>query len=237
MATVHHCRDYEEMSRRAAARVIAAATGKSNFLLCAATGNSPAGLYQELIREGARQPDLLRNFRVVKLDEWLGVPAGDPATCEHFLQSRLVGPLAIAAERYLSFDSETKDPVRECARISAELERQGPIDVCILGLGRNGHVGLNEPAPSVQPNCHVAKLSAETLGHAMMSGRDAKPAFGLTLGMGDILASRKIVLLVTGKGKERVIERFLEATVTTDLPASFLWLHQDVEVLVDDSCR
>jgi galactosamine-6-phosphate isomerase len=71
----------------------------------------------------------------------------------------------------------------------------------------------------------------------MMSGRDAKPAFGLTLGMGDILASRKIVLLVTGKGKEGAIERFLEATVTTDLPASFLWLHQDVEVLLDDSRR
>ena len=225
------------MSRRAAAHVIAAATAKSDFLLCAPTGHSPAGLYQELIREGARQPDLLRNFRVVKLDEWLGMPPSDPASSEHYLQSRLVGPLAIAAERYLSFDSETKDPVRECARISAELERKGPIDVCILGLGRNGHVGLNEPAPNLQPPCHVAKLSAETLGHAMMGGRNAKPESGLTLGMGDILASRKILLLVTGAGKERAIEKFLEATITTDLPASLLWLHRDVEVLLDDSGR
>jgi galactosamine-6-phosphate isomerase len=237
MATIQHCRDYEEMSRRAAAFVIGAATAKRDFLLCAPTGHSPAGLYQELIREGARQPDLLPDFRVVKLDEWLGVPPGDAVSCEHYLQSRLVGPLAIAAERYLSFDSQTNDPERECARVSAELERQGPIDVCILGLGRNGHVGLNEPAPSLQPDCHVAKLSEETLGHAMMSGRETKPAFGLTLGMGDILASRKIVLLVTGKGKERAIEKFLEAKITTDLPASFLWLHQDVEVLLDDSCR
>jgi len=237
MATVHHCRDYEEMSRRAASSVIAAATAKSDFLLCAPTGNSPVGLYQELIREGARQPDLRRSLRVVKLDEWLGVPADHPASCEHFLQSRLVGPLAIAAERYLSFDSKPKDPVRECARISAELERQGPIDVCILGLGRNGHVGLNEPAPNLQPHCHVAKLSAETFGHAMMGGLEAKPAFGLTLGIGDILAARKIVLLVTGAGKERAIARFLEATITTDLPATFLWLHHDVEVFLDDSSR
>ena len=235
MATVHHYPDYAEMSRQAAARVIAAATAKSDFLLCAPTGNSPAGLYEVLIRERGKNPDFFRSLRVVKLDEWLGVPPGDPVSCEHYLQNRLVGPLAIAAERYLSFDSETKDPVLECARISAELERQGPIDVCILGLGSNGHVALNEPAPSMQPNCHVAKLSAETLGHAMFGGRDAKPAFGLTLGMGDILASRKILLLVTGRGKERAIARFLEATVTTDLPASFLWLHQDVEVLLDDS--
>ncbi len=235
MATVHHCRDYAQMSRRAAACVTAAATAKSDFLLCAPTGHSPAGLYQELIREGAKQQDLLRSLRVVKLDEWLGVPPDDPASCEHYLQGRLVGPLAIAAQRYLSFDSETKDPARECARISAELQREGPIDVCILGLGRNGHVGLNEPAPSLQPHCHVAKLSAETLGHAMMSGRDVKPASGLTLGMADILASRKILLLVTGNGKERAIGKFLEATITTDLPASFLWLHRDVEVLLDDS--
>jgi galactosamine-6-phosphate isomerase len=237
MATIHHCRDYAEMSQRGAALVIAAATAKGDFLLCAPTGNSPAGLYQELIRESRTQPDLLRSLRVIKLDEWLDMPPSDPASCEHYLQSRLVGPLSIAAERYFSFDSQTKDPARECARISAELERQGPVDVCILGLGRNGHVGLNEPAPNLQPHCHVAKLSAETLGHAMMSGRGTKPEFGLTLGIADILASRKILLLVTGEGKERAIARFLEATVTTDLPASFLWLHQDVEVLLDDSCR
>ena len=237
MATVHHCRDYEEMSRQAAARVIAAATAKSDFLLCAPTGNSPTGLYEELIRERGKNPDLLRSLRVVKLDEWLGVPPEDPVSCEHYLQSRVVGPLQIAAERYFSFDSETKDPIRECARIGAELERQGPIDVCILGLGRNGHMGLNEPASSMQPHCHVAELSAETLGHAMFGARNPKPAFGLTLGIGDIIASRKILLLVTGAGKQRAIARFLEATVTTDLPASFLWLHQDVEVLLDDSCR
>jgi len=237
MATVHHCRDYEEMSRQAAARVIAAATAKSDFLLCAPTGNSPTGLYEELIRERGKNPDLLRSLRVVKLDEWLGVPPEDPVSCEHYLQSRVVGPLQIAAERYFSFDSETKDPIRECARIGAELERQGPIDVCILGLGRNGHMGLNEPGSSVQPHCHVAELSAETLGHAMFGARNPKPAFGLTLGIGDIIASRKILLLVTGAGKQRAIARFLEATVTTDLPASFLWLHQDVEVLLDDSCR
>jgi galactosamine-6-phosphate isomerase len=71
----------------------------------------------------------------------------------------------------------------------------------------------------------------------MFGARNPKPAFGLTLGIGDILASRKILLLVTGAGKERAIARFLEAKVTTDLPASFLWLHQDVEVLLDDSCR
>lgn len=223
------------MSRKSAARVIAAAAAKSDSLLCVPAGNSPAGLYRELFREAERKPDLFRSLRVVKLDEWLGVPASDAATCEHFLKSRLLDPLAIAAERYISFDSETADPLRECAKVHGELERQGPIDLCILGLGKNGHVGLNEPGPSLKLHCHVAKLSEETLRHAMMSSREAKPAYGLTLGIADILQARKILLLVTGTGKERVIAKFLDRTVTTDLPASFLWLHHDLEVLLDDS--
>ena len=223
------------MSREAALRVTAAATTKGDSLLCAPAGNSPAGLYQELIREAARKPDLFRRLRVVKLDEWLGVPASDAATCEHFLRSRLLDPLEIEGKRYISFNSEAVDPLRECATVQEELERQGPIDLCILGLGKNGHVGLNEPGPSLQPHCHVAKLSEETLRHAMMSSRETKPAYGLTLGIGDILQARKIVLLITGAGKERVIARFLDGAVTTDLPASFLWLHHDLEVLLDDS--
>src|SRR5262245_53798226 len=125
MARIHHCRNYREMSSEAAARVVAAATAKSDTLLCAPAGNSPAGLYQELVREAARLPDLFRSLRVVKLDEWLGVPAGDTASCEHFLRSRLFEPLAIAAERRISFDPEPADPSRECARIRAELARQG----------------------------------------------------------------------------------------------------------------
>ncbi len=223
------------MSRIAAARVIAAAAEKSDALLCVPAGISPAGLYRELIREAERKPDLFRSLRFVKLDEWLGVPASDAATCEHFLKSRLLDPLAIAAERYITFDSETADPLRECAKVHGELELQGPIDLCILGLGKNGHVGLNEPGPSLQPHCHVAKLSEQTLRHAMMNSRETKPAYGMTLGIGDILRARKILLLVTGEGKERVIARFLDGNVTTDLPASFLWLHHDLEVLLDDS--
>ena len=224
------------MSREAAARVVAVTAARSDALLCAAAGNSPAGLYQELIREAGRKPALFRSLRIIKLDEWLGVPASDAASCEHFLRSRLLDPLAIAAERYIAFDPETADPSLECARVQGELERQGPIDLCVLGLGTNGHVGLIEPGPSLQPGCHVAKLSGETLRHAMMSTREPKPSCGLTLGIGDILHARKIVLLVTGEGKQRVIARFLDGTVTTNLPATLLWLHHDLEVFLDDSC-
>ncbi len=225
------------MSRGAAESVRAAVATKSDLSLCLATGHSPSGLYAELVRETQARPGLFRNLRIVKLDEWLGVPASDPASCEHYLRSRVLDPLGIDAGRYIAFAAEAEHPLGECARVSGELGRQGPIDVCILGLGKNGHLGLNEPGPSLQPHCHVARLSDQTRQHVMVSGRTRKPVEGLTLGMGDILQSRKIVLLVTGEGKEAAITRFLEGTVTTEVPATLLWLHHDVEVWLDESRR
>lgn len=237
MARIHRCRDYQDMSRQAAARVIAAVAARSDALLCAAAGGSPAGMYQELIREAGGTPGLFRHLRVVKLDEWLQLPAGDAATCEYFLKRQLLDPLGIEVERYIAFDPQTADPLRECERISAELARHGPIDLCVLGLGKNGHIGLIEPAPCLQPHCHVAKLSEQTLEHQMLGPAKTRPTHGLTLGIADILAARKIMLLVTGEGKERAIARFLEGTVTTEAPATFLWLHHDLEVFLDDASR
>ncbi len=237
MSKIHHCRNYQDMSRQAAASVIGAVALRGETLLCAATGASPAGLYQELIEEAGRKPNLFQTLRVVKLDEWLGLAASDTAACEHFLTSRLLDPLNITADRYISFNPQTTDPTQECARISGELERHGPIDLCVLGLGLNGHIGLIEPAPRLKPHCHVTKLSEQTLRHQMLSSAKAGPTHGMTLGIADILAARKIFLLITGKDKERAIERFLEGAVTTEVPATFLWLHQDLEVFLDDGSR
>jgi galactosamine-6-phosphate isomerase len=223
------------MSRRAAECVVASTAAKRDSLLCLPTGHSPAGLYHQWVREVESKPELFRSLRVIKLDEWLGVSASDPVSCEHYLRTRILGPLAIDAPHYIAFDSEAADPSIECARINAELERRGPIDLCILGLGKNGHLGLNEPSLRLQPHCHVAQLSEETRQHSMFDDREVRPTHGLTLGIGDILQARKIVLLITGEGKASAIARFFEGVVTTEVPATFLWLHHDVEVFLDEA--
>ena len=235
MLTIHRCRNYEEMSRQAAELVVATVQAKRDALLCLPTGHSPAGLYQEMIGAAGRKPDLFADLRVVKLDEWLGVPVGDPNSCEHFLQERVLRPLRVEADRYASFDAAAADPLAECARISREIERRGPIDLCILGLGKNGHLGLNEPAPALHPHCHVATLSEQTRNHSMFDGRAERPRNGLTLGVGDLLRSRRILLLVSGKGKEAATAKLLEGAVSTDWPVSFLWLHSRVDVLLDEN--
>lgn len=116
------------------------------------------------------------------------------------------------------------------------MESQGPIDLSILGLGTNGHLGLNEPGPSLEPYCHKARLSKETLEHQMIASMKQKPEYGLTLGMMELLSSKKIILLITGQNKGEVIKRLLTKELSSDLPASLLWLHKDVYCLIDSTC-
>jgi galactosamine-6-phosphate isomerase len=229
-----HCAGYGEMSRTAAECITEVVALKRDAVLCAATGNSPTGTYRELVRAAQSHPGLFDGVRIVKLDEWLGVPPDHPASCERYVRSNIVEPLRVGSESYLGFHLDAADPAQECARVQTELDRSG-LDVCILGLGANGHIGLNEPAPSLQTGCHVASLTDETRQHGMLADLDRKPTHGMTVGIGDILRARKIVLLVTGRGKERAFSGLIAGRVTTALPASFLALHDDVDVFIDAS--
>jgi galactosamine-6-phosphate isomerase len=228
-----HCEDDRSLSAEACRLVLAEIERRRDSLVCAATGHSPSGLYAELVRHAEADPALFDRLRVVKLDEWGGVPPTDPGSCEHYLRTRLLDPLGVPSERYLAFSGMAPDPSAECERIRTELERRGPIDVCVVGLGINGHIGFNEPGPSLVPHCHVAQLSESTRSHTMVRSLGSAPRFGLTLGMQEILGSRRIILLVAGEGKRDVAVRILSGEVSTTLPASFLWLHGNVDCLID----
>lgn len=232
---ISYCSDYEEMSRLASVRVLETLTEKPGLLLCAATGRSPEGLYSALAGIALGNKEAFNQMRILKLDEWGGIPENHPVSCEYYLREKLLYPLDIPGKRYISFRSNPHDPELECRRIRTRLENEGPIDLCILGLGRNGHLGLNEPAPELEPKCHVASLSEESLQHPMIVSLDSKPTFGLTLGMEEILTSRQIIMLVSGKEKKNIAELFLEGKVSSKLPASYLWQHSQVECLVDRS--
>lgn len=262
---ITYCSDYQEMSQRAAKLITKKIARKPDLLLCAPTGSSPGGLYRELAAASSTNPGIFDQLRIIKLDEWGGIPDNHPVSCEYFLRNKLLDPLSISPDRYISFASAPKEPEpeaeaeakaeaeaetkaeaeAECKRISKLLEQQGPIDLCILGLGRNGHLGLNEPAPSLQANAHVATLSEQSLQHNMIASMKSKPSYGLTLGMEEILSARKIIMLVSGKNKKTIARKFLEGRLSegresenrpsNEFPASFLWQHPDVECLVEKS--
>ncbi len=224
---------YDEISQKAAAIITSQLEAKSNTLLCAATGNSPTGTYEILAKEYTRRPGLFDGLRVLKLDEWGGVPMDDPGTCESYLRKNLLTPLQIPDRRYISFNSNPEDPQYECLKTQANIDDAGPIDCCVLGLGLNGHLALNEPAPELQTNFHRAGLTDSTLQHSMVTAMGQRPLYGLTLGMADILQSRLILLLVSGPAKKKITLELLSKKVTTHLPASFLWLHPNTICLLD----
>ena len=227
------CSGYDEMSRLAAASVLADLKHNAELLLCATTGQSPLGLYKNLGLEYEKDADTFGKLRILMLDEWYGLGPDHPNAGYAYTLNHVIQPLSISKERFTYFESNAPDPDKECKRMDAFLEEQGPIDLCILGLGKNGHLGFNEPAESLSPHSHVARLSEMTKKHDMISGVDVQLEFGLTLGMADILQSKKIILLLTGALKRKVIEQLLTKEISTLLPASLLWLHPNVLCYLD----
>jgi galactosamine-6-phosphate isomerase len=224
---------YEAMSRRAEHLVIDELKRSPGLILCASAGGTPTRLYELLGARHRRQPSLFRRMRVMQIDEWGGLSPGNPGSCDTDLRLKLLEPLAIKKDRYAGFRSDAPDPAAECARMRHWLAANGPIDICILGLGINGHVAMNEPADALVPNAHVARLIRSSLNHPMLKQLQRKPRYGLTVGMADILSSRMVLLLVNGPHKRATLKRFLRAKVTTQFPASFLWLHPRAVVLCD----
>ncbi len=229
------CDTYEELSLKAKDIIVQEIQRNKELLLCVATGGSPTGTYDLLAAEYQKSPGLFSQVRILKLDEWGGIPMEYPGTCESYLQERLIRPLNVSGERYVGFISNPENPSGECRRIQENLDQNGPIGLCILGLGMNGHLALNEPGSFLHPYCHVAGLSDTTLQHPMATEMPVKPTYGLTLGMADILNSEKIIMLINGSQKKAVVNRFLSQEISNSVPASFLWLHPNVVCLIEKS--
>ena len=227
--------NYAAMSEAASQIIINTLKQNPSLRLGAATGGSPTGMYAGLAKAYQTAPSLFENLQVVKLDEWGIIPMSHPDSCQSYLKQHLLGPLNIPAERYEEFNTKNPDLLAECKRIQNSIDQKGPLDIVILGFGKNGHIGFNEPAESLQVDCHKAILAESTIQHDPTLSQGPEPAFGLTLGLRSILQAKKILFLVTGSGKEEAIKQLMERNVTTSLPASFLWLHPNVECLINEN--
>lgn len=220
-------KNYEEMSEASSKLMVETIQKNSHANLCLASGGSPELTYKKFV-EKAREMDVSQII-ITKLDEWCGIASDSPLACEHYLHELVLNPLHITNTQYISFLPSTNNVVNECQKVQFALQKH-PIDLCVLGLGKNGHLGLNEPNVYLQPHAHQATLSTITKHHAMIEGSTL--TMGMTIGMAEIMASKKIVLQVSGDGKTEIFQQFLSKKIDTQLPATFLWLHPNVEVHV-----
>ena len=229
----HFFSDFESMSNQGFEWIKEAVVKKPDLLFCVASGGSPSGSYAKLAAYKQQHSDFGSALRVIKLDEWGGLEANSPFTSELDVQRKFVQPMGISPERYWTLDPYTQDPEGECAAMEQILEREGPLDICILGIGVNGHIALNEPGEEHQLPFHVCQLAASTLANGMLKTLQQPPSFGMTMGLRGILQSKLILLFVAGSGKKEAFEQLKAQQVRSQFPASFLGLHPNVQVLVD----
>lgn len=226
--------DFESMSLAGFELVKQAIESKPDLLFCVASGGSPSGLYAQMVREKKENPAFGSAIRVIKLDEWGGLEPGSTFTSEHDVQTKFIQPMGIQEERYWTIDPFTADPAAACQKMEEAIQREGPVDICILGIGVNGHIALNEPGEVARPEFHVCQLAESTLNNGMIKSLKQPPTFGMTMGVRNILQAKKILLFIAGSGKKEAFERLLKPEVSTQFPASLLWLHPNVDVLVDE---
>jgi len=227
--------DYEAVSKEGALFLHTFIEKNPGALVGFSSGASPRGMYGMLSEDSIIRHS---SIRALGIDEWSGIDPAHRSSCFHDLEEHVFTPWGIPEERRILFNGCAEDPDMECKRMQGILAQEGPMDLCILGLGRNGHLGLNEPGASLNPNIHIAKLHEKTRKHVMLTKNDIKPEGGLTLGMADILQSREILLMACGPEKEDVIHSLLQGEVSTSLPASLLWLHGKTTVIIDRaSCK
>jgi glucosamine-6-phosphate deaminase len=202
------------------------------------TGRTPVLLYQELVARARSGALDLSQATTFNLDEFLGLPPAHPGSYRQFMEHHLFGHLGARRPRVHFLDGTSQEAAAECARYEAAIAEAGGIDLQILGLGTNGHIGFNEPGPELVARTHRVELRPETRrSNAALFGGDADlvPRLALSMGMATILQARRVVLIATGEWKAACVRRMIEGPLTTMLPASFLQVHRRVEVMLDEA--
>jgi glucosamine-6-phosphate deaminase len=226
---------------RAAARALArriadAIAANPRLVLGLPTGRTPVALYNELVARHAAGRLDFSQVTTFNLDEFVGIPGSHPGSYRSFMDAHLFGRVNVDRARLNFLQGDAADLEAECARYERAIADAGGIDLQVIGIGTNGHIGFNEPARELQSRTHRVRLRPETRrSNAALFGGDADavPGEALSMGMATILQARSIVLLATGRSKASCVARAIEGPLTTELPASFLQLHRDIDFMLD----
>jgi galactosamine-6-phosphate isomerase len=226
--------NYEEMSKQASEEVIRLMQASKNKLLCIASGDTPAGLFRDLVTKVNNGELTISDWKFVGLDEWAGMNGSDEGSCRYHLNRQFFEPLNIQEENISFFDGKAGDLEKECQQTENFIQQHGGIDVAILGLGLNGHIGMNEPGTSPDLHSHIANIDAETqkVGQKYFATPQTL-SHGITLGLANILETRHIILLVSGAHKAPIVKRIIEEEVSEQLPASLLRQHPGLKIYLD----
>ena len=206
---------------------------KPGSVLGLATGSTPLGLYAELVKRYQAGRIDFSKARSFNLDEYYPISKSHPQSYDYFMRENLFSMVNFASSQLPN--GEAADPAAECARYDAEIEAAGGIDLQLLGIGLNGHIGFNEPSASYPIPTNLIDLTESTLraNSRFFEAGDIQPVQALTMGFGAISKARSILLIITGANKAPIAKKLFEGKIHTDVPACLLLLHPDVTVILD----
>lgn len=222
---------HDDVATRAA-DLVAASLADTARVIALPTGRTVEAVYEALVD---RRIDWSR-LTTFNVDEFAGIPPSHPGSFRAYMNAQLFGRVALPAASIEFLRGDAADLDAECTRYEAALSQAGGLDLALLGLGANGHIGFNEPGESLRVETHVTTLHEATRrGNADRFGDDWRrvPTHALTIGMGHLLRSRRIIVVATGAAKADVVAAIRQGPLTTQCPASWLQVHRDVTLVVD----
>jgi len=231
------CANYNEVSLLGAAIIGAQIRRDPRCTLGLATGSTPVGMYKRLIDMHKRSGLDFSGVTTYNLDEYYPIKKSNDQSYDYFMWENLFSHINIKRENVHLPNGECDDPERECVTYEQRLDANGGVAIQVLGIGVNGHVGFNEPDKALKLATHLTDLTPSTIeaNARFFSSIDEVPTKALTMGMGTIMKARSILLLITGESKAPIAAKLFEGLISTEVPASFLHLHPDVTVLLDEA--
>lgn len=229
-------KNYEELSGYAADFIVDSIKNKPNLVLCMASGSTPALTCDLLVQKLKEEQVDSSKFTFLGLDEWVGLPPTNTGSCHFFFHKRIFEPLQLSSSQYFLFNALANDLESECAKMDKVIADKGGIDIMIVGIGMNGHIGFNEPGTSFTALSHVADLDETTksVGQKYFDG-PVELAKGITIGFGHLMNTKKVFLMANSSHKAEVIKKTIEGPVTENFPASIMQKNNDGYILIDEA--
>ena len=229
-------KDYDEMSRKAANVIAAQVIAKPDGVLGLATGGTPVGTYAQLV-EWYKRGDLdFSEITTVNLDEYRGLPRTNEQSYWYFMHDNLFNHVNIKPESIFLPNGENLDAEAACAEYNEILHRVGPVDLQLLGIGTDGHIGFNEPASEFPLETHCVDLEESTIedNKRFFANKDEVPRQAYTMGIKTIMQAKKVLMVANGKNKAEIIKKAFFGPVTPEVPASILQMHPDFILVADE---
>ena len=229
-------KSYEEMSRQAANIISAFVIIKPKCVLGLATGSTPIGTYKQLI-EWYKKSDIdFSGISSVNLDEYVGLDENNINSYRYFMNKNFFDQINISKENTYVPCGIAKDLSEECKKYDENIKRLGGIDLQLLGIGLDGHIGFNEPSDCFEKNTHIVDLNPSTISAnaRFFDSIDEVPKKAITMGMVSIMQAKKILLIANGEGKKEILEKALSGPITPKIPASILQLHPDITIVYSE---